>query len=350
MQILLYLMRSNQAMIPMMRQLVLILLLPALVYAQPTTQPQRRAGFRIVDGYWIKPQATLNLKDLMKVTDENGRHQLRFEPSKEIEPMLRNGRTSVVEIQGSNFAWKFSSPNRIWNEQRTEGIQSLELIAAADEMNASPQIALTRISIRPDVAIVQAIIEEDQKVLSVIALLSENFVELSITPAGQVNSDRVLRAPSARLLLRDHPIETRNYLIPILQILASNSMVMQPAAGDVYRAFPDVPVDPIITEVLSKIIPDLADPDPKFRNRASRDLQLLGRRGVQSAMQIDLEKIPPEAADRMADYIREHTHDERPADLLRINSNFLLDCLADPDPNIRNAAGDAIKKITKSSH
>ncbi len=302
-----------------------------------------RPGWRLVDGGWVKPQAKVALTELVRVVDEDGVHRLIAQPATRIEPMLRNWRTSVIEIDDSDYAWKLSCTGRTWDERRADGTQHLQLVAATDDAMADSSIRLTKIDITPQQASVQAaVVDADGKARAILLVLSQNAVELAIAPLGQAKTDRIFRAPSVREMLRDHPADAKAYLVPLMQRLAADASVLQPAAGDVYRVFDDLTVDPLVMQTVAKIVPDLSDRDVSVRNRASKELSSLGRTGVQAAMKIDRAKLPPEAQDRIAQFITMNTHDPRDTGKLLADDDFLTDCLADPDPNVRNRAASIL--------
>lgn len=314
----------------------------------PTTQPSSlpgqvktahvRPGWRLVDGGWVKPETKVSLSELVQIVQEDGEHRLRAQIASRVEPMLRNWRVSVVEIDDSDYVWKLSCAGRAWDDRRAEGTQHLQLIAATDDALADGRVRLTKIQITPQRSVIQAAVVEADGAKSILVVLSRGMTELAIAPLGQAKTDAIFRAKSVRELLSNHPEQARNYLLPVMQRLASEKDILLPAAGDVYRVFADLPVDDLISQTVAKIIPDLSDVDPEVRQRASRELASLGRRGVQSALRIDLTRLPPEAAARIAQWISDQSHDKRSVQALLGDDVFLLDCTADPDPHVRARA------------
>lgn len=298
-----------------------------------------RPGWRLVDGGWVKPQAKVALSELFSVVTENDTHILQARPATRIEPMLRNWRTSVVELEGSDYAWKMSCAGRQWDAFRSEATQHLQLVAVTDDALADTKLRLTLVRVTPHQSIIQAaVIDPDKQPRSILLMLSRDTVELAVAPLGEARTDLIFRARTTRELLRDHPDEARAYLVPMLQRLAGGTSLLEPAAGDVYRVFSDLQPDPLVLETVRKIIPDLSNRDPKVRDRASRELASLKRQGVLAAMRIDRDSLPPEAADRLAGLITTHTHDPRTPEQLLGDDVFLTDCLADPDPRVRTRA------------
>ncbi|MBC7784454.1 MAG: hypothetical protein H7144_11510 [Burkholderiales bacterium] len=310
--------------------------------------PALRPGSRLVDGYWAKPAAKVKINDLVRLVDDDGRHLLIAQPASWIAPLLRNWRVSVIEIGGSDYAWKLSCPGRVWNDNRSAATQHLRVIAATDDMKSGDSMRLTKIDIVPHQASIQALIDIDDRPTSVNVVLSAQFAELSVAGIGETNAAIIHRADSARQLFARHPGDARRYMLPVLRLIGGGAAVMQPAAADVYRVFPNLPIDPLMTTTITKLTPDLADPDPRTRGRASEELASLGRRGVQAAMTLDLATLAPEAAERIIAFIRDNTREERSVEVLLRDASFLHDCLADPDPAVARAAADAVEKITSA--
>ncbi len=297
-----------------------------------------RPGWRLVDGGWAKPQAKLALGELFQLVEERGVHRLVAQPAARVEPMLTNWRTSVVEIEGSDYAWKLSAVGRTWDDRKADGTQHLQLTAATDDALADGAVRLTKVDITPAQSAVQAAVVENGEGTSILIVFSRDFTELALAPLGESKTNRIVRAANARELLRERSAEARQYLVPVMRLLSGNANVLQPSAGDVYRVFTDLPVDADAVETIKLLLPDLADRDPAVRERGTRELASLGRRGVQAAMRVDRDTLAPEAADRIQAFIRSNTNDTRSADALIADDAFLIDCLADPDSGVRSRA------------
>ncbi|HEX8341958.1 MAG TPA: hypothetical protein VF624_13710, partial [Tepidisphaeraceae bacterium] len=191
---------------------------PALAQSpQPLAPPKRR----LVDGRWVVPDRTVRLDQFVRLVDDSGRLVLRAEIAPQLEPMLGNWRVAVVELEGNPFAWKASVRGRVWNFNRSAPTQHLQLISSTQDAPMPETLTLTKIDITPDQAAVQATVIENDKPLSVIAVLSPRFAELAISPAGQAGGAVVARSASARDMLRESPVVTRKYLIPLLRLLDS---------------------------------------------------------------------------------------------------------------------------------
>ena len=297
-----------------------------------------RPGWFLVDGHWARSQGTVDLPDLFTLVENDGRLNLWADPAPAFDPLLRNARVSLVELHGSNYPWKMSAAGRVWNDTRSAGSQHLLLTAATDDVRIDGQFRLTKIEITPDQQVIQAAVVEAHQPTSVILVLGRDFIECAAGPFHAAPTTLV-RSTSARQLLLDRPTETRRYAVPLLALVNHGSNPLAPGAADVYRAFPDLPVDPRMDATIQAMLPDLSAADPAVRRRASAELQSLGRRGVQAAMRMNVSKLPFEAADRIAAFIHSNSHDDRAADALRRDSGFILDCLSDPDANVRAEAG-----------
>jgi len=317
---------------------------PAASEPQPSNAAKIRArnytrpGWFLVDGYWARSQTRTTTDELFTLVEYDGNFHLWADPAPRFDSMLRNGRTALIEIAGSNYGWKLSAPDRTWNDTRSAGSQHLLLVAATDDAKADRQFRLTKIEITPDQQVIQAAVVESDQLTSVILVMGRDFIECS---AGRFNSapSTLVRSTGARQLLADRPIETRRYVVPLLALVNGGRNPLAPSAADVYRAFPNLPLSSQAAATVKALVPDLASPDPAIRRRALNELKSLGRRGVQAAMALDQSKLPPAAAAQIATYLANDSHDNRTVDAMRADSGFILDCLGDPDPNVRAEAG-----------
>ena len=330
--------------------IALLLTAAALASAQDGPRPAwqsrvvnfKRAGWVVVNNRFVKPQANLKREELFRF-DTAGQFTLVATPAARIEPLIRNYRTGLVTLVDSPFAFTVSCLGRVWNDTKSAGTQHLTLSAVEDGLFADETMRLTRIEITPTQQVAQAIIQEDGDPVSVIVVFGPNFTEAKVGRFG--GTPKVLvRSTDARALYRERPIEVRQYVTPLLKLLTGGPNPLGPAAGDVYRAFAEVPADGKATAALAAELPKLASGDPRVRQGASAAIAALGPRGVQAALKLDPTRLPPEAAARVANLIDAASPDPRPADVLRADPNFLLDCLDDADPNVRAAAGALVRK------
>ena len=304
-----------------------------------------RPGWRLVDGKWVRPQHTFHVDDLVRLVEEDGRHRVVVVNGSRAEPLLKNWRTALVELHDSAYAWKLSALGRVWDDARTDTTQHLQLTAATDHATADQNLRLTKIDISPQQQVIQAVIAatDDQgriEPISFILVLGRDFAEATVSGFNAPQPRVLIRSTSLRQLLIDHPKDARESAVPVLKLLtADGENPLMPLAGDVYRVFSDLPVDTQMNALIIALVKDLSSSEPRTRARASLELASLGRLGVRAAMQFDTTHLPPEAADRIAAFVAQNTHDPRPVDVLRQDSAFLYDCMSDPDPAVRAAAG-----------
>ncbi|MGN6625874.1 MAG: hypothetical protein ACTHLN_04580 [Tepidisphaeraceae bacterium] len=302
-----------------------------------------RPGWFLVDGRWARPQGTFAVEDFVSLVNEKGQDRLLTLNQPRFEPLLRDWRTSLVQLAGNPYGWKLSCPRRVWNDTHSSGTQNLLLVAGVDALPETATPVLTKIEVTPAQQVIQAIRQLDGAAQSIIIVFGENFVEAT---AGRFNAapQFLIRSTSLQQLLIDRPTEMRTCVIPVLRLVNKGDNPLAPVAGDVYRAFADLPAEADMTRAIKALAPRLAARDPQERSRASAQLQSLGRRGVEAAMRMDRTRFAPEAANRLEAYIRDNTRDARPPEALRKDAGFLLDCLSDPDPAVRAAAGACVGK------
>ena len=332
-----------------MRLRISLFILAAALPAWCTTglAQQRMANtpnWRFVDRGWVRPDRTAKLSQFVTLIEEDGRHLLRRRLDFSVEPMLANYRTAVVELEGNPFAWKASTIGRVWNFNRSASTPQLQLIAAVQDTPLPAGFTLTKVDITPHAGSFQATAIVDEKAVSVIVVLSPQFAELAVSSLGEAKAIVMARAATARDILKQSPVAARKYLIPAMQLLTGGENPLQPGAADVYRAF-DLPADANVTAQIERLLPDLAAPAPRQRDAASAALAALGRRGVQAAIGMNLDDIHPEAAARLQAQIDRSAHDPRPADELRGDLTFVIDCTRDVDPRVRVAAESLLRTM-----
>lgn len=332
----------------------ILLATTAVAYGQSQISPairQRaknftRPGWVLVDGRFAQPQGNFSLGELIQCDTVDGRFRIQPLVTDRAEPLLKNNRVALVTLIGSDFAWRITRLPAPAKDAHAVDPDRLLIAAVQDSVKPDEKIRLTKIEIQSAQQVVQAVFVRDFEVKLVTVVFGKDFVELAVG-LTEAHTDVLVRSATARQLKVERPIEVREYLAPVLRQLCCGRSPLAPTAGDVYRAFPDLPLDPASVKAVNDLLPRLADVSPGVRQKASAALNDLGPRGVQAAMKLDANTLAPEAADRIAAFIATYTTDSRPPEQMRGDSDFLLDCLTDSDPNVRAAAGKLVTPETK---
>jgi hypothetical protein len=142
-----------------------------------------------------------------------------------------------------------------------------------------------------------------------------------------------------------HPEEVERYFAPLLRKL-SRTNLLGPGAADVYSIFPEIPGDDGIISRIEQILPALDSPDVVARERASRDLAILGRPAVLAAMRWDGARLSPEQEGRLRQLVESHRRRRaQPIEAARADLALLTECLGDDDLAVRLAAKEAIEAL-----
>jgi hypothetical protein len=145
-----------------------------------------------------------------------------------------------------------------------------------------------------------------------------------------------------RQLVRENPEDVRVFIAPaLLELTGIDCFPPQP--GDVYRAFASLPPDPTVADHLRKLLPSLDSDDFASRTRATADLAELGGSGVLAALRLDRRRLSATQQAAVDGFVAAHTLDPtRPADEAMRDASFLIQCVAYPDPTVRDAAAAAL--------
>ena len=141
-----------------------------------------------------------------------------------------------------------------------------------------------------------------------------------------------------------HPEEVDRYFAPLLRKI-SRTNLLGPGAADVYALFPEIPADDGVVSRVEQILPALDSPDVSEREKATRDLAVLGRPGILAVMRWDETALSPEQHARMRHLIQSHRRRAQAAGSARTDVAFLSECLADDDLAVRVAAKRAIETV-----
>ena len=151
-------------------------------------------------------------------------------------------------------------------------------------------------------------------------------------------------APDLLQLWNDHQRECRMYLVPLLNAIAPRQNVLRPRAGDVYRAFDEIPADAATTRQVAALLPELEAESPAARDAASAKIEGLGPAGVLALLRMDRAEWTPEQTARLATIVQRQSTLSDPA-AWRRDIYFLTDCLDDSDPAVRQAALRAVNAV-----
>jgi hypothetical protein len=151
-------------------------------------------------------------------------------------------------------------------------------------------------------------------------------------------------APDLLQMWNDHQRECRMYLVPLLSVIAPRENVLRPRAGDVYRAFNDIPADAAMTRQVAALLPQLEAESPAARDAASAKIEALGPPGVLALLRMDRAEWTPEQTARLATIVQRQSTLSDPT-AWRRDIYFLTDCLDDADPAVRQAALRAVNAV-----
>jgi hypothetical protein len=142
-----------------------------------------------------------------------------------------------------------------------------------------------------------------------------------------------------------HPEEVERYFTPLLRKI-SRTNLLGPGATDVYATFPEIHADDGIVSRVEQLLPVLDSPDVRDRERATRELALLGRQAVLAAMRWDKTALSPEQAGRLQQLVESHRRRRaQPVESAHTDLTLLIECLSDDDLAVRTAAKDAIETL-----
>ena len=341
--------------------LTLSLLTPTLRAAEPLADAVGRAvsqrpGWYVVDGQWLRPTATLDWADLVRIRiDPAAGPTLAGGPTAAGERVLQLGRRALVILRRDEKdpgrPYLVSAAGRQWLPGR-EGFTDALQVRAVDEPGVARRdggAAIESVDLMPTGAAVEAVVEGRRVSLRIGAARVGVTVTDSQADADgpAVATPRETAAAADFLeLQRAEPVETRQFVAPVLELLNGGSNPLAPRAGDVYRAFPSIDPTPAANQAVAAAIVKLSSADPAARRRAAAGLDALGRPGALAAVRVNSSKLPPEARLRLEGFVASQSYFYRtpPADL-RADGHFLIDCLGDPDPRVRSAAAGALSKL-----
>ena len=166
----------------------------------------------------------------------------------------------------------------------------------------------------------------------------------TITPRGPTPV-LTIAAPTLRELMRQHPLQVRQFL-PMILLRMTGHDLLEPGPADVYSVFTDISADPATAKAVADLLGQMNSDSPDKRDTASAELGKLGTPGILAVLRLDRSKLSQEqktrcdqfvAAGRMRDF-------DDPADALR-DASFLLEAMNNADVRVREAARKAMEKL-----
>jgi hypothetical protein len=172
-------------------------------------------------------------------------------------------------------------------------------------------------------------------------------IQLNVTRL-QANGALVpnLVEPDFGTLLKKHAIEVNLYLRPLLCAIHQED-ILTPDRAIVLQVLADhFPANDAAEKRVAELVPGLADPDFRHRERAARALIELGGPGVAVLRKLERSRISPEQ-NRLIDVALEPYSQlpQQEVDRLKADRNFLLQCLSCEDAAIRGAAFEQLCRV-----
>jgi hypothetical protein len=347
-----------------------ILVIASLLFASPAlAQPAadrrktnfERPGYRLVDGVWTKTVATLNWADLARVTQDGRLIRVLAAPSPRAEKLVAGSRQALVELSDSPFAFRIDTLGRVWLPGRKEAAQALRVQLAGKETPIDTQMRMQSLVITQGTvevvgrrAVFPDPVNAPNKHL-------ERVAYLTFAPTGQVtvivqdhdpanNNVAVnvrIRTEADNLydLARAYGDSLRTDVRPLLAEMSMGEVSLGVGSADAYRAFPTIEPTPLQAKQLADLLPDLASDDAAVSARAEAQLAELGSGAVLAASRVDRSDLSGDARDRIDRFLRSRSvYADVGVEALLGDRDFLLDCLAFPDPRIAAAARARIKE------
>ena len=321
----------------------------------PATAPA--AGRAIEAVVVVEPAKVVRWGDLLRVRLHEGKLEVVCDPPLDIAGQLARGKAVEVELEdASDRFWRVKG---IVSPARAAG-QPAPAAAARKEIDfVATARARGRGGERPapsTVMLMQGVFRlsgrwlRDEKVLDVsfVSYTDRPNVSLRVrelTRGRRLAAPLVLEANDIQQLRHDHPAEVRTYLDAMLGEIGGGSNPLRPQAGDVYRAFDNIPADSATLEQVTRLLEDLDALEPATREAASRRLERLGRAGVLAAARINRTDLSAEQALRLDAFIARNITIADAASA-RDDPLFLLDCLEDEDRAVRSAALEQLRRVT----
>jgi hypothetical protein len=314
-----------------------------LMLAAPAGGAQRY----VVDGRWREPSAKLEWSDLVTVSVAGGQLRVRMQPTPRGEQVVRGSRAALIELGGTPLLWYLNAAGRGWDVDGVTPTQQMQLSVKAGEMPTVDGVYPTSLQITP--AFVRlagtGLVDGELITTEVVINSSTGKTIINFGPANGPKR-RSLPADDLLALLQRHPRETYSYVAPLLRVLSEGRNPLAPQAGDVYTAFPEIPAAADGKARLDRILEGLSSPDPVVREAAAKRLGQGDSEIVLAACRVDRDALPPEERVRLGQFIQSRKlYPRTSASQYAGDTHFLVECLADRDLAVREAAKNALGPV-----
>lgn len=156
----------------------------------------------------------------------------------------------------------------------------------------------------------------------------------------------VFDAPDLGTLQREHPLDVDKYVRPVLVELRAESLLsVDPGIG--WQIFgPQATPDPKTAAIVQGLLPRLDAESFSARQSATSKLIHLGTPGAIALMHIHRDGLSPEQLARVDEILKPyHQLDQQQEANLSHQPEFLLDCLASDDPQLRQLSLNQLNKL-----
>ncbi len=221
-------------------------------------------------------------------------------------------------------------------------------------MPTPDELITSSVQATPGQVTVDQVIEGDSGVYRWNQLLQSDAADGShpvrLTFTGRQGNPRTMtvEAPDFRTLLNDHPDLAED---PIRSMLrgANAENLMAPDSNVAWQVFADRwPAEGEAIRKVQGILPHLDEPDFRARDAAFKELETMSRAAAAALMAIDRAHFTPEQ-NRLVDCLLAPYRQLSAKDVeqRRSSAAFLLDCLNCDDSELRTAALETLRLLTK---
>jgi hypothetical protein len=310
-----------------------------------TTMQQMRDETQQVITQWnaFNPLPPRPIAQVVTFAEEDGLLTVQW-PIFDMGPI--QGRMSFTDVSGTaviNYMQSRSMPNTIWPSLLYYDISQPDVIRHLEVLNPPFHLQVVQAFAR-----VQDASEVDTTISlnEVMDGTDPDRVTLRVQVTGGLNL--VMPAPSLPVLRRQHPMEYEQYLRPLFRefhqeqaVFAVDDKIAWQVVADGWKQPPDLP---------SKLLPLIARLDADdfaAREQAQKDLRQIGEpAALYLLFSADRTQWTAEQKARVDKFLAEFCPlSPAQAAMLSHDVNFLLDCLASSDPQLRAATLDHLSKL-----